>query len=496
MERIRALVAKRNGQSVQAPTALALAQNKATATPKAAVARETVRLEVPPLDLSGLHSEIEVALEGTRRVGQINPRNPGILSAIIQFVKKVMRRSLSWYTRPIHYFQGGVIRALQQTERILQRNDDSMGLLAEKLNTQSKLIEAENGALKNGLAEVNNKIASLEHAHREVSDRLNHEFGLLREKIDQLDSHHERLNQLQESHSHRIASTASDLGQLQSLMTGLNERVRQLELQGRIRERDIRRFVYDLRNGEIRPPQREVSAPVPPMFPTGICRERDFDYFAFEDLYRGDEESIRQRQQVYLEYFRGRQNVIDVGCGRGEFLELLRESQISAKGVELGTDHFQLCREKGLDVVQQDLFTYLESLPDESLGGLFSAQLIEHLTASDQLRYVRLAYEKTAPGSPVIFETINAQCVWAVMRNFFLDPTHVRPIHPETLKFAMETVNFRNVELRFSSPMSDRVLPPLPANENGPAIEEFNRRLADLNEFLYGNQDYAAIGWH
>ena len=187
--------------------------------------------------------------------------------------------------------------------------------------------------------------------------------------------------------------------------------------------------------------------------------------------------------------------MVDIGCGRGEFLELLRENKISARGVELGLDQFLLCKEKGLDVLQADLFDFLESLPDESLGGLFSAQVIEHMTASDQLRYVALAHKKTMPGSPVIFETINAQCVYAVVRNFFLDPTHVRPIHPETLKFAMETMQFKNVELRFSGPVSDKQIPLLQVNGEIAQLEAFNRSMQEVNMLLYGYQDYAAIGW-
>ena len=96
----------------------------------------------------------------------------------------------------------------------------------------------------------------------------------------------------------------------------------------------------------------------------------------------------------------------------------------------------------------------------------------------------------------MIFETINAQCVWAVMRNFFLDPTHVRPLHPETLKFAMETVKFKDVELLFSSPLKERQIPPLQLPGDMPNLAEFNQRIAQLNELLYGDQDYAAIGWH
>ena len=184
------------------------------------------------------------------------------------------------------------------------------------------------------------------------------------------------------------------------------------------------------------------------------------------------------------------------GCGRGEFLEALRDAGIPARGVERGTDQLLLCQEKRLEVMQQDLFAFLESTPDESLGGIFTSQVIEHMTASDQLRYVALAYQKCKPDSPVIFETINPQCVYALVHNFFLDPTHIRPVHPQTLQFVMESSNFRNVELHFAAPLTDMQVPPLKIESNDSStLEQFNAGIARMNELLYGFQDYAAIGW-
>jgi O-antigen chain-terminating methyltransferase len=81
------------------------------------------------------------------------------------------------------------------------------------------------------------------------------------------------------------------------------------------------------------------------------------------------------------------------------------------------------------------------------------------------------------------------------MRNFFVDPTHVRPVHPETLKFAMESVKFHDVAIRFSSPMTERQIPPLKLNGCTPQLAEFNRAMAGLNELIYGDMDYAVIGW-
>ena len=500
-------------------------------------------------DFWPLRFEIETALDGTRQSAQINPRNSGLHNDAIQFMKKVMSRSLAWYTRPLHYFQGGVVRALQHIVALLQGHEDSLQTVSREVAKLVGVIERRSQAFASDITALNDKAVVLDRtasaqvektlaleekaaALLENTSRLRVIASALEETTAQLDSRisalvqrlsqanaelegklsqthsefnarltgtglaqDEKLNQALVPYSQRIASLTDGIHALRSEFGRISNELRAVKTQGRGRDRDLRRFFHDLQMGAIAPSKQTELAPIPAMFPSRITSNSKFDYFLFEELYRGDEALITTRQKEYLELFRGRDDVLDVGCGRGEFLELLRDSGISAKGVESGTDQYLLCREKGLDVVEQDLFEYLESLPDESLGGLFSAQVIEHLAASDQLHFVSLAYRKTRPGSPVVFETINTQCVFAMMRNFFLDPTHVRPVHPETLKFAMESVEFRNVGLRFSSPMSERRIPPLKLNGDTPELEDFNRAIAELNELIYGYMDYAAVGW-
>jgi O-antigen chain-terminating methyltransferase len=545
-------------------------------------------------NLSPLRTEIDGALEGHKLVGQINPRAPGIHNQAIQFVKRAMLRTLTWYTRPLHYFQGSVIRALQQIAVTLKYHDDSLQKVAREFTNQAIRMEqrgesiAKQGAtviaalaaanqrasaLGDRVTETATRTARLEEktttlfeqlaamgeltartvrleekttALEEKTTALEEKTTALEEKTTALEEKTERfseqltsigemtaavqtvvgefdrktekleeklrqestallagdrrvreegLNQALAPYSQSLTGISDEIAWLRSELTRLGNEFRETKLQNRMHDRDLRRFLHDIPAGTLPSSRQPNPTPTPPMFPSGIRRESEFDYFRFEELYRGDEALIAHRQKEYLEFFRGRENVVDIGCGRGEFLELLRENGISAKGVELGTDQYLLCREKALEVAQQDLFSYLESLPDESLGGLFSAQVIEHLTASDQLRLVSLAYRKTRPGSPVVFETINAQCVFAVMRNFFIDPTHIRPVHPETLKFAMESANFHDVELRFSSAMTERQIPSLKLNGDTPQLAEFNRAMEGLNELIYGFMDYAAIGW-
>ncbi|MGC2111154.1 MAG: methionine biosynthesis protein MetW [Candidatus Korobacteraceae bacterium] len=401
-------------------------------------------------------AELETCIRASAEFGELNPRPPGFLNDGIQFAKGLMRRSLTWYTRPLRLFHGAVIRAMAGLEQELEQR-------------QERVVEA-----VQSLSEVDDALCAGVATNREG----------LRTQADEID----RLGE-------QLRTQADEIGRLLAELEHVRNDLRQSTSQGRLRDRDLRRFLYDIQADTSHSSVHSVASTVPPMFPSGIKGDPEFDYFRFEELYRGGEVLIAARQREYLQYFSGRDDVVDIGCGRGEFLELLRENGIGARGVELGTDQYLLCLEKNLHVVQEDLFKFLESLPDESLGGLFSAQVIEHLTAGDQLRFVSLAHRKTRPGSPVIFETINAQCVFAVVRNFFLDPTHVRPVHPETLKFAMESMKFRDVELRFSAPMSERQIPPLKLNGDSPQLEDFNRAIGYLNDLLYGDMDYAAIGW-
>jgi predicted SAM-dependent methyltransferase len=156
-------------------------------------------------------------------------------------------------------------------------------------------------------------------------------------------------------------------------------------------------------------------------------------YVSFEDYFRGSEEEIRERQRAYLPLLRGRDRILDVGCGRGEFLELMRESGIEAEGVDLDPGMIEHCRSKGLDNVSVgDAAGYLEGLSDRSLGVVFAAQLIEHLPYQELLRFLRAARDKLKPGGLLVVETVNAHAAQA-LKNFWIDPTHRHPLFPETV---------------------------------------------------------------
>jgi SAM-dependent methyltransferase len=165
------------------------------------------------------------------------------------------------------------------------------------------------------------------------------------------------------------------------------------------------------------------------------------DYVAFEDAFRLSEDVIRERQRPYLALLGGRQPVLDIGCGRGEFLELLRDAGIAGRGVDLDAGMVSRARAKGLEVEQGDAVVYLEHVPDGSLGAVFAAQVVEHLPYERLLAFLRLSARKLAPDGRLIAETVNPHSPTA-LKNFWFDLTHQHPVFPEVLLTLCRSIGF------------------------------------------------------
>jgi SAM-dependent methyltransferase len=156
-------------------------------------------------------------------------------------------------------------------------------------------------------------------------------------------------------------------------------------------------------------------------------------YRGFEDIFRGSEEMIRDRQRPYLDLVADREPVLDAGCGRGEFLDLLAKRGIAARGVDLDPTMVERCHQKGhTNVEQGDLVAYLERTEPASLGAIFSAQVIEHLPLVELRRFLELGLSRLRPGGLLIAETVNPHSA-AALKAFWVDPTHQHPLFPETM---------------------------------------------------------------
>jgi SAM-dependent methyltransferase len=208
------------------------------------------------------------------------------------------------------------------------------------------------------------------------------------------------------------------------------------------------------------------------------------DYFAFESRMRGSVEGVRERQRPYVDDFRGAAPVLDIGCGRGELLTLLRGAGIEARGIDADADMVAYARGEGLDVEQADLVEHLEGLADRELGGIFMGQVVEHLPAPTLSRALELAAAKLRGGGVLVAETINPLSPIA-LRNYFADLTHAQPLVPETLELLARQAGFAHTEIRFLNEPADRLTEP-----PDPVIAANVRR---LNELLFAPLDYALV---
>jgi 2-polyprenyl-3-methyl-5-hydroxy-6-metoxy-1,4-benzoquinol methylase len=153
-------------------------------------------------------------------------------------------------------------------------------------------------------------------------------------------------------------------------------------------------------------------------------------YLRFENIFRGSEDFIRERQRAYVSLVHGHEPVLDVGCGRGEFLELLAEAGIDGRGVDVSPAMVAHARRKGLWVEEADANGFLQRQDDGSFGTVFSAQVIEHMRYEELLKFLALALAKLRPGGLLISETVNPHSLPA-LKMFRVDLTHVSPIFPE-----------------------------------------------------------------
>jgi SAM-dependent methyltransferase len=221
-------------------------------------------------------------------------------------------------------------------------------------------------------------------------------------------------------------------------------------------------------------------------------------YLEFENQFRGTEDAVKKEQEIYLHFFQGKQKVLDIGCGRGEFLELLRDNGADeAYGIDIDQEMLAHASAKGLAVIEEDAIAHLSRLPDESLEGIFMSHVVEHLEPEAFLKLIPLVYQKLAFDGVFFAETLNPQSLFS-FGPYSMDLTHIFPVHPLTLKFLVEKQGFTDIEFRYRQylPTEYLTLKPVAVSEGAPVPleESYNdavKKLQLIIDLVFKNFIYA-----
>jgi O-antigen chain-terminating methyltransferase len=456
-------------------------------------------------------------------IGTVNPRPPGLLNDLTQAAKRGVSRALDWHVREQVEFNRAVLSAIDALIETQNETNRALAALSarvagmeepakavadvvgqwqawrdewqQKLNvTEIKLLrgvaELQQGfqhrisqmeaGFRESLAESRRSVETVSSAYRSSLDstvgRIEASFQStlaaqkqveesLREALSSNDrntrSFEEALRAQHESFTGALANASEEIQQ--RLWTDLDQVKRDTQAA-------IHRELRILR-------QRTTVFPVAAVQPEGAAWP-PVDWMLFAEKFRGSEDAIRTSFERYVPRFAGFAGVLDLGCGRGEFLELMRREGIAAKGVDLAAANIALCHSKGLDAIEADLFDYLEEQPDDSIGGIICAQVIEHLPPSAVPRLIQLCARKLRRGAPIVFETPNPECLAIFATHFYIDPTHVRPVPPVLMTFYLEEAGFVDLAVeRFA-----------PASESWPELEQLPE---GIRSRFFGFLDYA-----
>ncbi len=434
----------------------------------------------------------------------VSPTLPA--DAPFRSLKALVLRALRIVTRDQTVFNSAVAEALRtallEVEALLAREAAGRRELESALNAaraagerNAERLDAEEAArlaLGGLLGAAERRLASAEDRFREAAGRL----GTFDDVTADLHATQRRVDTLETRSDEALGRIAGLLSRVDGHGSRIDEAAHGVERLSQLAEEvRVLRLEWSALRSELRKEGGRAKTParVEPVAAAASGPEPQADdplsaglYAEFERTFRGSEADIRHRQEKDLALFAAVPGpVADLGCGRGEFLEALRDAGREGVGCDSNPVAVAICREKGLAVDEADLFGWLEARPDGSLGGVAAYQVVEHLQPRQLTVLVETAVRKLAPGGRLLLETVNPESV-AAMRWFWMDLTHVRPVPGPSLAKLMEACGLRDVEVELRSPVPEAVSGPVAASTD-PVV----RAMAGL---VFAPQDVAVTG--
>jgi SAM-dependent methyltransferase len=414
-------------------------------------------------------------------IGTVNPRPPGWKNSLVQGMKRLIARALDWHIREQVEFNRAAMACVQATLDALTETNRSLAALVSHHRALGEIYRAEiaemRGILQAEIAEMNDVRRHWAEWRPAFEERRTaSEIHLLRSLSELQAAYQHRLTVLKQEYHEALRHQHGEFtGILEHKLTEVQQRLWQdlEQIRG-----EYEKLIYtELRAVRQKSSAAQTTGHLSPE--AAPASHAEIDWLRFAGVFRGPEERIRERQKQHAARFAGAlHEVLDIGCGRGEFLEAAREAGVKARGIDASEECVALCRSKGLEAERADLFEYLERLPDRCLGGSYCAQVIEHLPPERVPAMVRLVSAKLHPGALAVFETPNPECLAIFATHFYIDPTHTRPVPAPLLRFYLEEAGFGNIEVERLEP----------AVESIPALKDLP---ASVREALFGGLDYA-----
>jgi len=484
-------------------------------------------------DLTGMLHARDAALGKVAAIGTVNPRAGGLLNRLVQLWKQFLARVLDWHVREQVEFNRKTIVCMDAAIEALTQSNRALVEFGNRLAAERNIREAEQTRLVAEQIRFADEQAQRERAEQARRDELARAEQARRDELAQsrweaIQAHREEIESQWRHMSqemsdirkhweewrvgweHKLATNeiqflrgvadieAAAQYRFTSMDAGFRETVRSQHADFTVRLDQVgaeiqKRLWADfekLIHIELRLIRQRAGAAFQPvalptagvaMAPAPSAAGLGVDYARFEETFRGTEERVRRCQQVYLDDFKACANVLDIGCGRGEFLELMRQAGVPAHGVDSSLESIALCREKGLSAEVADLFDYLRGLDDGVLDGIFCSQVVEHLPPERLPEMIRLAASKLERGGVIAIETPNPDCLAIFSTHFYLDPTHIRPVPSKLLEFYLSEVGIGRIQVRRLEPAVDS----MPSLASLPP---------DFREAFFGGLDYSIVG--
>jgi 2-polyprenyl-3-methyl-5-hydroxy-6-metoxy-1,4-benzoquinol methylase len=435
----------------------------------------TGAVEIPLPDLTPLLHARDAALGKVAAIGSVNPRPGGPINALVQGWKKLVARVLDWHVREQVEFNRKMVACVDAAMEALNENNRALVELGNHLadaHTRAQEVKDIRDHWIEWRGEWERKLERNEiQALRNVADLQ----GAFQHRVDMVDSTWRE--SLLAQHKAFHAELRSSADEIQRRLWADIDRFRaDYERTIHAELRTVRQRAQISRGAS--PSASPVRSELDAMRSTPAL---SFDYGKFAEKFRGPEEYVKKGQLIYLQDFIGRQSVLDIGCGRGEFLEAIRDAGVPASGIDLSEESVAMCRAKGLKAEVADLFVYLNDLPEASLDGIFCSQVVEHLAPERLPEMIKLCAARLSRGGVIAIETPNPECLAIFATHFYLDPTHTRPVPAALLAFYMEEFGIGRIETRKLAP----------AVESMPSLAELP---AAFHEAFFGALDYAILG--